>query len=602
MAILTPGLVYISRILAFLGLFSYAAATSRRLLEQHASIVAPTWLFVTVSAVILPGLITCRVLYKDWKLRREAARLGARIAPKWRGSWVGNLDHLRLMMQNFWTGYPGDGLWEAAEELGPVFNINILWEDTVFTTCPEHIQIILATDFNNYVKGENFQKNMSAMLGVGVFNADGDMWKFHRSMTRPFFTRDRITHFDMFDRHAETFISLMKGRFRSGYAVDFQDLIGRFTLDSATEFLFGSCVHSLAAGLPYPYNIVPPFSSDTSMTTANFSNTFLEAFLKAQDAIASRERFAMVWPFLEIWQDKTEEPMKVLNAFIQPIINEAVAKRNNMKKSGLVGVEKKAEEVEEDETMLDHLVKLTDDPVVLKDATLNIMIAGRDTTAATLTFVIYFLSMYPDVMDRLRKEVLDKVGAGKRPTYDDIREMKYLRAVINETMRLYPVVPFNIRQSVHAATWPSPDPSLPPIYVPAGAKVPYSVLMMHRRKDLWGPDAEVFDPDRFLDHRLKTYLTPKPFIFLPFNAGPRICLGQQFAYNEMSFILIRLLQNFSSFTHYPELRAPEFSIPEEWKAARGRKGMDSFFPKMTITMYSGGGLWIKAREAETETL
>lgn len=107
MAILTPGLVYISRILAFLGLFSYAAATSRRLLEQHASIVAPTWLFVTVSAVILPGLITCRVLYKDWKLRREAARLGARIAPKWRGSWVGNLDHLRLMMQNFWTGYPG---------------------------------------------------------------------------------------------------------------------------------------------------------------------------------------------------------------------------------------------------------------------------------------------------------------------------------------------------------------------------------------------------------------------------------------------------------------------------------------------------------------
>ena len=59
------------------------------------------------------------------------------------------------------------------------------------------------------------------------------------------------------------------------------------------------------------------------------------------------------------------------------------------------------------------------------------MIAGRDTTAATLTFVIYFLSMYPDVMDRLRKEVLDKVGAGKRPTYDDIREMKYLRAVIN---------------------------------------------------------------------------------------------------------------------------------------------------------------------------
>ena len=55
----------------------------------------------------------------------------------------------------------------------------------------------------------------------------------------------------------------------------------------------------------------------------------------------------------------------------------------------------------------------------------------------------------------------------------------------------------------------------------------YSVFFMHRRKDLWGPDAEEFDPDRFLDERVKTYLTPNPFIFLPFNAGPRICLGQQ---------------------------------------------------------------------------
>jgi len=53
------------------------------------------------------------------------------------------------------------------------------------------------------------------------------------------------------------------------------------------------------------------------------------------------------------------------------------------------------------------------------------------------------------------------------------------------------------------------------------------VLMMHRRKDLWGPDADEFDPDRFLDHRLQTYLLSNAFIFLPFNAGPRICLGQQ---------------------------------------------------------------------------
>lgn len=107
MTILTPGLAFISRILAFLGLFLYGAVTSRRLLEQHANVVVPTSLFVVISVVSLPGLITCRVLFRTWKHNREAAKLGARIAPKVKGKWIGNLDILWQMMDNYWTGYPG---------------------------------------------------------------------------------------------------------------------------------------------------------------------------------------------------------------------------------------------------------------------------------------------------------------------------------------------------------------------------------------------------------------------------------------------------------------------------------------------------------------
>ena len=66
------------------------------------------------------------------------------------------------------------------------------------------------------------------------------------------------------------------------------------------------------------------------------------------------------------------------------------------------------------------------------------------------------------------------------------------------------------------------------------SSVTYSVFVMHRRKELWGPDADEFDPDRFLDSRLHTYLTPNPYIFVPFNAGPRICLGQQVRGNDFS--------------------------------------------------------------------
>ena len=92
--------------------------------------------------------------------------------------------------------------------------------------------------------------------------------------------------------------------------------------------------------------------------------------------------------------------------------------------------------------------------------------AGRDTTAATLTFVVYFLSQYPYVMERLRQEILEVVGPSRSPTFEDIRDMKYLRAVLNgepkrlvpflqlhinyvETLRLYPIVPFNVRSVLH---------------------------------------------------------------------------------------------------------------------------------------------------------
>ena len=77
---------------------------------------------------------------------------------------------------------------------------------------------------------------------------------------------------------------------------------------------------------------------------------------------------------------------------------------------------------------------------IIHDETVNILLAGRDTTASALTFAIYRLAEHPDILQRLRQEILDVVGSSRRPSYEDIRNMKYLRAVINETLRLYPPV------------------------------------------------------------------------------------------------------------------------------------------------------------------
>ncbi|RPD66744.1 cytochrome P450 monooxygenase pc-2 [Lentinus tigrinus ALCF2SS1-7] len=551
--------------------------------------------WVALAAMLsIPLVYVWRIVYRDWSFKRRAAAMGAVMAPNRVGKRIGNLDILKKGVDAFnGNGWPGEGFWDGLDEYGPLHIVALLWDPVYLTHDANVVKTVLASDFPTFDKGEAFRETVHSVLGVGVFNADGEMWKFHRTMTRPYFTRDRITHFEMFDRHADLALKKMKERFRSGHALDFQDLISRFTLDSATEFLFGQCVHSLKTDLPYAYN--DPVAARVVRTRSS-ADRFAEAFLNAQNALAMRLRKGWVWHFSELTKDASAEAMEEVDAYLQPILEEAIRKNKSQIGNVASGKEKDAE----NETLLDHLTKLTDDPVVLHDETLNILIAGRDTTAATLTFVVYLLCMYPEVFKRLRAEVLQHIGPTQMPSFDDIRSMKYLRAVINETLRLYPVVPFNVRVANKDTTVPNPDPTKPRVFVPANIGVAYSVFMMHRRKDYWGPDAAYFDPDRWIDERLNKYFTANPFIFLPFNAGPRICLGQQFAYNEMSFFLIRLLQNFSHMELDLSAQPPEARPPPEWAGAEGQKGVEKIVPKAHLTLYVHGGLWVKMTEAERD--
>ncbi|KAF7370079.1 Cytochrome P450 [Mycena sanguinolenta] len=593
---LSPGVRFLVRLVIHVFSKPIVLGFGVHYLSKRAGFHIPVWATILLTAASLPLYVTYRVLRKQARQRREAEAMGARLAPTLQGKWLGNLDWMRKMVYLREHGYPGDGIDEAIAELGPVFNMRVLWMDSIMTICPEHMKLILSTDFNNYVKGERFQFGMNSVLGSGVFNSDGEMWKFHRAMTRPFFSRDKISHFDIFDSHAEDVIAIIKERTRAGYAVDFQDLIGRFTMDSATQFLFGTCVHSLKANIPYAHNVAfPPPQSNSAQ--AQVANKFIAAFNDAMQVVAEREYIGSIWPLWEIMRDKTEAPMKVVSAFLDPIIAAAIERK---RLAGGLTAEKRGGDgnVEADtDTLLDELLNSTVDPKVLKDETLNILLAGRDTTMHVMTMVIYFLSTHPSVCTRLREEVLTHVGPARRPTYDDIRDMKYLRAVINESMRLFPSVPFNVKECIETTTWPSPNPNEKPIYIPAGAKVPFAAMLMHRRADLWGPDVDEFSPDRFLDERLKKYLLNNPFQFLPFNAGPRICLGQQFAYNEMSFMIIRLLQSFESFSLDEAAFSPEGRPPKEWATASGRKGIDRFRPRTHLTMYTADGMWITVKEA-----
>ncbi|OAX41096.1 cytochrome P450 [Rhizopogon vinicolor AM-OR11-026] len=569
----------------------------------------PEWSQFHAYTLSFPVLFTCTVLATKYHDRRQAALRGAVLPPMFPSTWPGGLDVLAALAQNFKTGYMGDMMQNQCETLGHTINMRILFENRASTSSTMryflnsaipgvHVyQAILATKFKSFAKGPMFWDQVHSLLGTGVFNSDGEPaqsteYRFHRSMTRPFFSKDRISHFDIFEKHATDAINQLKMRLRDGYPVDFQDMVSRFTLDSATEFLFGKDVCSLSAGLIYPPS--SPLSKDVAFDN-HPANQFAHAFSSAQIATAYRGRFGSAWRLVEFWTDRVKAHMDVCYKFINPILKEALDKKQMLKETETIDerAEAKDREVKEGETLLDHLVNYTEDPIVIRDEILNIMIAGRDTTASTLTFVICMLSQHPDVLYRLREEILNKVGSSRRPTYDDMRDMKYMRAVINETLRLYPPVPFNVRTSTEPTVWPGVNGGKP-IYIPPNTRALYSVFLMHRRPDLWGPDAHEFDPDRFLDERLHKYLTPNPFIFLPFNAGPRICLGQQFAYSETSFFLVRLLQQFSSVSLATDVQT---APPTEWAKSSGRKALEKVVIKGHLTMYAQDGVWVRMDEA-----
>jgi hypothetical protein len=166
-----------------------------------------------------------------------------------------------------------------------------------------------------------------------------------------------------------------------------QDAFCRFTLDSASEFLFGLDVRSSSAGLPYPQT-----ACSAQNTESHPANKYSNAFMAAQVAASIRPLLNNFWPLTEIWEDKVKKQMRIVYDFVDPVVKAALEKKR---------LNASIPDDEENVTLLDDLVKQTDgmhsvivsigslkcslDPVIIRDAALNIMVAGRDTVGSFLS-------------------------------------------------------------------------------------------------------------------------------------------------------------------------------------------------------------------------
>lgn len=403
---------------------------------------------------------------------------------------------------------------ERFDKFGNTHSVRTLRHHVIATREPENIKTVLSIKFADYSLGNRIE-TLGPLLGEGIFTSDGQAWAHSRSLVRPNFVKDQVANLAAFEALMQDFFALLP---RDGSTVDLSRLFFDYTIDSATEFLFGTSTRSL---------------KNRRVGHESELNDFASAFNYAQHYLSFRMRLG---PFMRFHRDKkADDSIRVCKLMVDQFVEEAISFRqqDDVEKVQNPNSEKKHKYV-----FLHGLARQTSDRVRLRDELMNILLAGRDTTASLLSNMFCMLARHPRVWAKLRQEIVDTLD-GRLPSYEELRNLKYLKYCLNESLRLHPVVPLNGRTAItdtHLPLGGGPD-GKSPVFVPKGTHVAYSVWAMHRRKDLYGPDAEEFRPERW------EHLRPG-WEYLPFNGGPRICVGQQYALTEAAYVTVRLAQEF----------------------------------------------------------
>ncbi|MFF3346253.1 cytochrome P450 [Streptomyces sp. NPDC002779] len=167
---------------------------------------------------------------------------------------------------------------------------------------------------------------------------------------------------------------------------------------------------------------------------------------------------------------------------------------------------------------------------------ITFLVAGHETTSGALSFALYYLARHPDVAARARAEVDRVWGDTDRPGYDEVAKLRFLRRVLDESLRLWPTAPAFAREAREDTVLAGEHP------MRRGAWALVLTPMLHRDPEVWGADAERFDPDRFDP---KAVRSRPPHAFKPWGTGARACIGRQFALHEATLVLGLLLRRYT---------------------------------------------------------
>lgn len=420
----------------------------------------------------------------------------------------------------------------ARHHYGDIYALRLGPFQPIILNHPDHVQHVLRDNVRNYRKGGKLWDIVRDLLGNGLAVSEGDYWLRQRRMLQPHFHRQRLAALTTL-MTAAIDEGLRDWSAHNGASFELEKAFSAITLKVISKTMFG----------------------------AGLSQAEINQVAGAMPVIGRYLISGVVTRSLPRWLPlRSGERFRQACQAIDTVLYNVIARGRQALAEGryednLLAMLLNTVDDESGERMTDQQVH---------DEAITIFMAGYDTTAMGLTWTLHLLLQHPDVLARLQGEI-DQALAGRTPTFADLPQLPYARMVFQEALRLYPPVAWLPRTAIA-------DDVIDGYRIPAGATVVLPIYIIQQHPTFW-PDAADFRPERFAPtDTTGTASTQHPFAWLPFGAGPRLCMGRDFALMEGQLVLAMALQRFR-FT-------PVADRPVT--------------PRLTMAMAPKDGVWVRA--------
>lgn len=357
---------------------------------------------------------------------------------------------------------------------------------------PEHIHSILVEHAYDFDKGEVNHKIIRPILGNGIFVSEGDFHRYQRKLIAPSF---QPRHISSYAESIGYYGEQIQHTWADGDSIDINQQMTNLTMSIIGKVLFDADIFNETDELCRALNTVTAYFM-------HISSMLIPVPYSWPTPLNRRTRTA------------TQLLRNRIGRFIDERRNHA-NERNDFLSILLQAKDEEGKSMSDDQVMAECLI---------------LFLGGHETTATALAWTWYLLCQHAEIYQKVQQEV-DSVLQGRTPTCADLVRLPYCSQVFKEAMRLYPPAYVTSRQALH-------DIEIDGYRVPKGWLVILSPYTLHRREDAF-PESETFDPERFIPEREKQL--PR-YAYLPFGAGPRICIGMHFALMEGPLLLATLAQ------------------------------------------------------------